>query len=230
VQRFEPADIIAVNRDGVCHQIPNDKLTAVEKERINWWSQRLLEVLTARYAILVEGVTDRIIVERAAELAGINLDRIGAVVFDIDGAKKFPHVYRIIGAAGFNVPMLGLVDEKEASVWHGAIGGKPKDVLGKLVFVSRPDLEGECCTALGGPAAAQALIDGGYCREKDVLQSCAATTLQDVTPERAANYCRAGKVPAAIAIASQLTMATAAKIDSINGLLTRLRELDASTS
>ena len=77
---LRPAEVIAVNRDGLCHQIPDDKLNAVEKERINWWSARLLEVLTARYALVVEGLTDRIIVERAAELAGIALDRIGAVV------------------------------------------------------------------------------------------------------------------------------------------------------
>jgi hypothetical protein len=117
--------VIAVNRDGVCHQIPDHRLSTVEKERINWWSPRLLEVVTARYAILVEGLTDRIIVERCAELAGIALDRIGAVVvFDIDGANKFPHVYRILGADGFDVPLLGLVDEKEQGVWLGAIGGK----------------------------------------------------------------------------------------------------------
>ena len=47
-------------------QIPAGKLTAVEKERASWWSPRLLEVLAACYAIVVEGVSDRIIVEAAA--------------------------------------------------------------------------------------------------------------------------------------------------------------------
>ena len=227
VQRFEPADVIAVNRDGICHQIPDDKLSAVEKERINWWSPRLLEVLTARYAIIVEGLTDRIIVERAAELAGITLDRIGAVVFDIDGAHKFPHVYRVIGSAGFNVPLLGLVDDKEKGVWHGAIGGKPKHVFGTTLWVSAPDLEGETCAAFGGPAAAQALIDGGYCKKADILQSASVTDLNDVTVEAAAAYCRAGKVSAAIALASQLDAATAAKIASVTGLLQQLVALDS---
>jgi putative ATP-dependent endonuclease of OLD family len=228
VQRFEPADVIAVNRDGLCHQIPADKLSAVEKERINWWSPRLLEVLTARYALIVEGLTDRVIVERAAEVAGIALDRIGAVVFDIDGAHKFPHVYRIIGSAGFNVPLLGLVDDKEKAVWHGAIGGRPKHVFGTTLFVSTPDLEGETCAAFGGPAAAQALIDGGYCQKAGILQSAGVADLSDVTVEAAAAYCRAGKVSAAIALASQLDTATAAKIASVSGLLQRLVALNGT--
>ena len=228
VQRFEPANIIAVNRDGACHQIADDKLSAVEKERINWWSPRLLEVLTARYTLIVEGISDRVIVERAAELAGIGLDRIGAVVFDIDGAHKFPHVYRLIGSAGFNVPLLGLVDEKEQAIWLGAVGGRPKDVFGTTLFVSTPDLEAETCAAFGGPAAAQALIQGGYCKKADILQSAGVADLNGVTAEAAAAYCRAGKVSAAIALASQLDAATAAKISSVNTLLQRLVALDSA--
>ncbi len=228
VQRFEPAEVVAVNRDGVCNQIPDDKLSAVEKERINWWSPRLLEVLTARYALIVEGLTDRVIVERAAELAGIALDRIGAVVFDIDGAHKFPHVYRVIGSAGFNVPLLGLVDDKEQAIWHGAVGGKPMHVFGTTLFVSTPDLEAETCAAFGGPAAAQALIDGGYCKKADIMKSASIADLNDATVEAAAVYCRAGKVSAAIALASQLDAATAAKITSVNALLQRLVALDST--
>lgn len=229
VQRFEPADVIAVNRDGVCHQIPNERLSAVEKERINWWSPRLIEVLTARYVVVVEGLTDRVIVERAAELTGIALDRIGAVVFDIDGAHKFPHVYRLIGSAGFNVQLLGLVDEKEKAVWHGAIGGKPARVFGTTLFVSAPDLEAEVCAAFGGPAAAQGLIDGGYCKKEDILKSAGVAELGAVTAEAAAAYCRAGKVSAATALASQLDVATAANITSVNALLQRLVSLDSAS-
>ena len=75
VQPFEPSQVIAVSPDGTCHQIPAGKLTAVEKERASWWSPRLLEVLAACYAIVVEGVSDRIIVEAAARVMGIGLDR-----------------------------------------------------------------------------------------------------------------------------------------------------------
>jgi putative ATP-dependent endonuclease of OLD family len=131
VQRFEPAQVVAVSLDGTCHQIPAGNLSAVEKERASWWSPRLLEALTAPYAVIVEVVSDRVIVEQAARLMGISLDRLGAVVFDIGGAGKFPHVYKLLGTPGFCVPILGLVDEAQKQRWHGQFGGKPAAVFGR---------------------------------------------------------------------------------------------------
>lgn len=219
VHRFEPSHVIAVGPDGKCHQIAEDKLSLVEKQRVNWWSPRLLEALTARSAIVVEGPSDRAIVEAVARAMGIDLDRLGAVVFDIDGADKFSHVYKLIGKDGFGIPVFGLVDEKERGSWLGAFGGKPKDVLGSSLWVSAPDLEAEYAEAFTGPGLAQALIDGGYCREPDILQSAGTTTLADVTAEAAAAFCRKGKTEAATVVASQLEAATAEKIVSVAGLL-----------
>jgi putative ATP-dependent endonuclease of OLD family len=225
VQRFDPSEVIAVSPDRVCHQIPEARLTAVEKERANWWSPRLLEVLTARCAIVVEGASDRIIVERAARLLGIGLDRLGAVVFDLDGAMKFPHVYKLIGRQGFQVPILGLVDEAEKMIWHGQIGGSPTDVFGTTLFVSNPNLETEYCTALTGPGTARALVKSGYCKENAVLAACRVGDLQDIDVEAVVAYVGKNKVDAAVAIASQLDASTAIKISSVHGLLQRLHTL-----
>ena len=227
VQRFEPSQIIAVSPDGVCHQIPADKLSVVEKERANWWSPRLLEALTAKYAVIVEGSSDRVILEAVARLLGIGLDRLGAVVVDLDGAMKFPHVYKLIGKAGFCVPILGLVDEAEKMSWYGQIGGKPADVFGSTIWVSSSDLEAEYCAALTGPGTGRALIAAGFCKEPAILSSCGVSTLDDVTVEAIAAYCRkaGNKVGAAVAIASQLDAATAVKISSVHGLLEKLRTL-----
>jgi putative ATP-dependent endonuclease of OLD family len=225
VQRFEPSQIVTISPDGVCHQIAADKLSEIEKERAHWWSSRLLEVLTSRYAIIVEGASDRVIVEKVANLMGISLDRIGAVVFDLDGASKFPHVYKLIGKAGFCVPILGLVDDAEKMLWHGQLGGKPRDVFGTCLWVSKPDLEAEYSAAFTGPGAARALIHAGFCKEHAILSSCGVTDLEDVTAERLAAYCRSSKVSAAVAIASQLDIATARKITSVHGLLQKLSEL-----
>jgi hypothetical protein len=111
---------------------------------------------------------------------------------------------------------------------HALPCGHGGDVFGKMLWVSAPDIEGECCSAFGGSAAAQALIAGGYRAEQDILKSCGAASLNDVTTEAVANYCRNGKVPAAIALTSQLDAATAAKIASVNGLLQRLVDLDTN--
>ena len=225
VQPFEPSQVIAVSPAGTCHQIPAGKLTAVEKERASWWSPRLLEVLAACYAIVVEGVSDRIIVEAAARVMGISLDRIGAVVFDVDGAQNFPHVYKLIGKNGFCVKILGLVDEAEKLVWHGAIGGKPAAVFGTTLWASNLDLEAEYCRALTGPGTARALITAGFCREDGIVSSCGAPGIGQITDDAAAAFCRKDKIGAARAIATQLDLATAEKITSVHGLLQKLRAL-----
>ena len=225
VQQFDPSQVIAISPDGICHQIEESKLTAIEKLRANWWSSRLLEVLTARYALIVEGASDRVIVEAVANLMGMSLDRLGAVVFDLDGAKKFPHVYKLVGNAGFCVPVLGLVDAAESASWVGQIGGRPKDVIGTTIFVSTPDLEAEYCAALTGPGVGHALIAAGYCKEAAILATSSVTSLDDVTEAAMASYCRKGKVDAAVAIASQLDIATASRITGVYSLLQRLRAI-----
>lgn len=225
VQRFEPRQIIAVKPDGTSHQLPAAELSRIEKLRANWWSPRLLEALTARYAIIVEGTSDRVIVERVAELMHVHLDQLGAVVFDIGGAENFPHVYRLLGKNGFSVPILGLVDEAQKMSWHGQIGGKPAKVLGTILWASNPDLEAEYCSALTGPGAARALVAAEFCKEASVLSSCGVGDVKDVSPTAVAKYCRDDKVGAAVAIASQLDATTAARITSVYGLLNQLRAL-----
>jgi putative ATP-dependent endonuclease of OLD family len=226
VHRFEPSHVIAVGPDGKCHQIDDDKLSIIEKQRVNWWSPRLLEALTARRAIVVEGSSDRVIVEAAARAMGIELDRLGAVVFDIDGADKFPHIYKLIGKDGFDVEVLGLVDDKEQGSWLGAFGGKPTNILGTSLWVSTPDLEAEYAQAFTGPGLAQALIDGGYCKEQAILQSAQVATLAEVTEAAAAAFCRKGKTEAATVVAFQLDTETAKKIASVAGLLNFLSGAD----
>ena len=225
VQRFEPRQIIAVKPDGTSHQLPAAELSRIEKLRANWWSPRLLEALTARYAVIVEGTSDRVMVERVAELMDVHLDQLGAIVFDIGGAENFPHVYRLLGKTGFNVPILGLVDEAQKMSWHGQIGGKPATVFGTVLWASNPDLEGEYCNALTGPGAARVLVAAGFCKEATITSTCSVSDLDDVASADLAEYCRKDKVGAAVAIASQLDATTAARITGVYGLLDRLRTM-----
>ena len=89
LHRFDPSEIIAVNRYGECRQITTEKqLSRIEKVRAHWWSPRLLEALTAQFVILVEGDADRVIVEAVAEKLGIELDCLGAVVVELHDADK----------------------------------------------------------------------------------------------------------------------------------------------
>jgi putative ATP-dependent endonuclease of OLD family len=231
VQKFDPTQVVAVGPDGTCHQIDPQKFTVQERTQAHWWSPRMLEALTARYAIVVEGVADRLIVEAAARARGISLDRIGAIVFELGGAENFPTVYKLLGPQGFGVRVLGLVDEAESPRWVGAVGGKPKHIIGRDIFISKTDLEDEYCCGLGGPEVAQRLIDANVAQETGILSSCAVQSLADVDATAMAKFCRSSgksenrKVPAALAISKTLTAADSMKLDSVSALLTQLEML-----
>lgn len=226
LHRFEPSEVIAVDRLGNCRQIGAGKLSKVDKVRAHWWSPRLLESLTARFVILVEGDADRVVVEGAAGALGVDLDRLGAVVLELDGADKFRNVFPLLGPDGFGPTLLGLVDKNESGSWVNAFPGKPADVVDSKVFISDADLEDEYTVALGGPATARALIDGGLCREQGILQATGAITVEQITPAAAAKFCRdKGKVDAATCVTDVLTAETAGKIGSVARLLRVLSEL-----
>lgn len=225
VHRFDPSQVIAITPDGACHQIQARKMNDVQRVLAHWWSPRLLEVLTAKYALVVEGLSDRIFVEAAAAAMEISLNRLGAVVFELDGADKFPHAHKLLGLDGFGIPMLGLVDHAEQGRWYVGFGGDKAKAVGDRLWVSDPDLEGEYCAGLGGSVVARILVEAGMCREAGVLQSCDASSCDDITAEALAKFCRknGNKVPAAVAVAGRLTEQDVMKIPSIYGILNRLR-------
>lgn len=231
VQKFDPAQVVAVSPDGACHQINPTTFSIEERTQAHWWSPRMLEALTARFAIVVEGIADRLIVESAARARGISLDRIGAMVFELGGAENFPTVYKLLGPHGFNVHVLGLVDEAESPRWVGAVGGKPKNVVGTTVFISKADLEDEYCRSLGADRVADMLITAHVTDQPAILSSCAAVSILDVDASALAKFCRSStksgsrKVPAALAVSKLLTADEALKLDSVAALLTRLETL-----
>ena len=231
VQKFDPTQVVAVGPDGTFHQIDPQKFTVQERMQAHWWSPRMLEALTARYVIVVEGVADRLIVEGAARARGISLDRIGAIVFELGGAENFPTVYKLLGPQGFDVRVLGLVDEAESPRWVGAVTGRPKHIVGRDIFISKPDLEDEYCRGLGGPETAQRLIDANVASESGILSSCAVHTLSEVDPVTLAKFCRSSgksenrKVPSALAISKSLTAEDALRLESVASLLTQLEAL-----
>ncbi|WP_336649097.1 ATP-dependent nuclease [Microbacterium sp. MMO-10] len=229
LHRFEPSEVIAVDRHGVCHQIKDTQLSKIEKVRAHWWSPRLLEALTARFVIVVEGAADRIVVEAVAGVLGIDLDRLGAVVLELDGAYKFKNIFPLLGPDGFGPTMLGLVDQAESGAWVNAFGGKRDTVVDQKVFISETDLEDEYTRALGGPSAARALIDGDFCQQDGIMNAAKAASLDELDPGTVAKFCRdRGKVEAATCIAEVLTPESAEKIGSVSRLLYVLDELSRS--
>ena len=118
------------------------------------------------------------------------------------------------------------MDKAESGKWVGAFKSKPGDVVDKQVFISDIDLEDEYTRALGGPVAAQALIDGGFCREQGILQASGAAALEGVSARQVAKFCRKnGKVEAATCISEVLDTGTAERIGSVARLVRTLGEL-----
>lgn len=237
VQKFDPTQVVTVRPDGSAHQIDPAKVTVEDRTQAHWWSPRMLEALTARVAILVQGVSDRLVVEAAARVRGLSLDRHGVVIFELGGSENFPAVYKLLGPSGFNVVVLGLVDHAERQPWLGAVGGKPKNVLDHAVFVSGVDLEEEYARALGAQVLAQHLIAEGVARdEQAIMSSCDVTTMAELPASGVAKYCRSNnsdgkgnrKVRAALAIGKHMTKDEASKITSVDKLLTKLASLVAS--
>lgn len=77
VGAFPPECIVAVRSGGAVVQPSADFLSADERMTVRWWVRDKLEPLTARRVVAVEGVSDRIIMERVGDLTGRNLDRLG---------------------------------------------------------------------------------------------------------------------------------------------------------
>lgn len=228
VQRFEPKHVLVVNPDREVRQIPEANFSAVEKERIHWWSPQLLEGLTARKLLFVEGAADRVIVEAIAENAGVSLDRAAVSVFSLDGADKFKKVLEIVGKGGFNLALSGLCDEDREHAWAGALGLRPKHLTANGFFVARSDLEHEYVPLIGARAVAEKLIATGIAREQGLLNASGASSLDDLTHQDVADFITKQdnrKVPAARVLAPLLTPSVIASSEPLNGLVQHIKEM-----
>lgn len=221
VHAFEPRHVVAVTQQGCATMKETKRLNEADKLKAHWWSPQLLEALTAQHVIFVEGVADRVVVERVAHLLQVDLQRLGILVFDLRGADNFPHVYGLLGKTGFDLSWSGLVDKDHEAQWCGAVGGKPHKIINHLIWVSDIDLEEEYCRALGSTAVVDALEEANLSRGTGMMQAARVDRVEDIPTSILAARCRDDKVGAAVAISAALTPTQAASISSIAALLSR---------
>lgn len=226
VQRFEPKHVLVIDPDRRGRQIPETSFSEVEKERIHWWSPQLLEGLTARRMLFVEGAADRVVVETAMAAVGLSLDRLGVSLFALDGADKFKHVLKVVGPTGLQIPMCGLCDEDREASWANLVGVKPKSLAASGFFIARKDLEHEYVAAIGAAKVVEGLINAKVAREAGLLQAAGATNLADLTDDQVADFITAKderKIPAARVVASLLGATEVAASPALSGLIGFLR-------
>jgi len=215
VSAFDPDTVVVIRRGGEVVQPTAGFLSSEEKLAVSWWVRGRLEPLTSRRVIVVEGLSDRIIVERAADLTGRNLDRLGVSLVDAGGKNSIPAVEKLFGRSGFDVPLFQLVDEDFEADTARRLGITIADLAQQSVWVSRPDLEDEYVRAVGAPTVWSALSASSMF-SRNQLSNCLPTGPSGTyTDADVATFCRGHKVEAAIVVANLLTDAFARSIASL---------------
>lgn len=221
VGMFSPECIVAVRAGGTFVQPKSTFLNDDERLRVRWWVRDKLEPLTARHVIAVEGISDRIILQRASDVSGRNLDRLGVSVIETGGSGDLAAIIKLFGSDGFKVPMSLLIDEDARDRTAEKLGVDPADLSDHGAWICDPDLEGEYVAALGADAVWDAIENSGLFtanQRRNCHQSgaCATRTEADV-----ATFCgiKGYKVSVALAVAPLITPTVVPKLAAISSLL-----------
>lgn len=227
VGAFDSDSIVVIKSGGQVAQPEAGFLTKNERLTVRWWVRDRLEPLTARHVIAVEGIADRIIVERAAEVSNRNLDRLGVCLVETNGAGDMGAINTLFGPAGFDVPLSMLIDADAENDTSDKLGVQPADLNSKFVWVSRGDLEDEYVTAIGAARLQAALASSTLFKPKQLLHLKATGPSGTFTDADVAGFCRtsgSNKVNAALVATTLLDETTARAISSIDGMLTQLED------
>ncbi|MFD2839743.1 ATP-dependent endonuclease [Populibacterium corticicola] len=219
VSAFDPDSIVVVRQGGNVVQPAAGFLSTEEKLVASWWVRGRLEPLTSRRAIAVEGASDRIIVERAADLTGRNLDRLGVSLVDAGGKNSMSLVEKLFGAAGFNVPLSILVDEDAETAAARRHGIPTADLPTRSIWISRTDLEDEYVRALGAAQVWEAFSSSTLFSARQLSKVSPSGPDGALTTQDVAAFCRNNKVEAALVVAEFLTEETARAIASVESVL-----------
>ena len=224
---FEPDEIVVIRADGTAAQPERGFLSEEASMVARWWVGRRLEPLTAAIVIAVEGPSDRIIVNKAADALGIDLDKRDIVVVETDGCGNMRVVESIFGSGGFNIPLFELVDDdnrEDIARRVGADSADLADLAAHRIFVSCYDLEDEYVRAIGakrlwGKIRAMKIFS------RTEMRQCRKGPDGNPTERNLAQFIRektSRKIPAALLAASLIDADNAPKILSVARLLEAL--------
>lgn len=222
VGAFGPECIVAVRTGGRVVQPAADFLSDDERMSVRWWVRDKLEPLTSRRVVAVEGISDRIVVERCAELTDRNLDRLGCALVETNGAGDMGAIIKLFGSSGFDIPMSLLIDDDAATDTAAKLGVPVADLNQHSAWVSTPDLEAEYVSALGAARVWQALSTSTLFSNNERANCGTSGPGGTKTVDDVAAFCRLSskyKVRAALVIAPLLGETEARTIASVNSLL-----------
>lgn len=221
VSAFDPDCIVAM-KNGEARQLKPGALDSDACVRMKLWMHDRLEPLTATKLILVEGITDRLLVQRVAELTGRDLDRFGVSLVQTDGVDKMIPFDKLFGPEGFDVPIFRLIDKDAVENMAKKLNVPVQQLSSKHVYVSQCDLEEEYVKGLAPGFVWKAMSEGDNFSKAEIdAWQRKWNNKQTPTKQQVADFCRANnnKVPACMSVLDVLTPANAGKIKSINALL-----------
>lgn len=214
---FQPSDVLVLTRS-VARQCRDLSLDADWRTLIKHWMGPTLVPLTAEEVLLVEGVSDRIILESAARALGAPLEKDSRSVVVVFGAPGFKPALRLFGNRGFGLAVRVLVDELELPIAREAMGIDESGEVPDTVSVCAPDLEAECVSGLGVERHAQLLVESGHYTEEYLLGRLGVDDLVDVAESTYLSICT-DKVRIAAALSACMTEADALKLGTITTFL-----------
>ncbi|MCF6746265.1 DUF2813 domain-containing protein [Blastococcus sp. KM273128] len=222
VGAFDPDWIVVTKSGGNLVQPKAGFLTRDERLTVRWWVRDRLEPLTARRVIAVEGIADRIIVERAADLTNRTLDRLGVSLVETNGAGEMGAINTLFGSDGFNVPLSMLIDADAEADTAAKLGVQPTDLNNHFVWVSRTDLEDEYVAAVGAATLQAALAASTLFKPNQLRKLTPSGPGGTFTDADVASFCRSHKVNAALVAVSMLNETMARAITSVEGMLAQV--------
>ena len=160
--------------------------------------------------------------ERVGHLAGIDLNRKGIAIFELDGSGLFARAYRLFGPDGFDLPVFGLLDMDVREEWARALDCRPDEISeGGRFEVCDPDLEATYVDLLGVERTLELLLSSPGISETAVRRACGGIDLADMTASVLAGFCRhkRRKVRAALAVAAGLSETEAAALGAVTRIV-----------
>lgn len=224
VGAFDVADVVVMRAGGEVIQSAEAFLDDDERTMVRWWVRDKLEPLTSARIVTVEGLSDRILVERVAELTGRSLDRLGVSVTESDGNAEIKPIAKLFGSDGFRIPVSRLIDDDATDKIAAALGVAEADLSHHSVHISISDLEDEYVSALGATAVHEVLKSCGHFSRNELANVKATGTNGEVTNADVAEFCRKNKykIRSALAVIPLLTKENASSIVSIESLLNEI--------
>ena len=218
----DPRDVILFKANRTVIQLDESSDFDKVEVQVRHWAHRIIDPLTARRILVVEGVCDRIVCDAVASSEDLDLDRHGISIFELDGATFFSRAHALF-VAGFGLPVFGVVDEDNETTWAGVVGVTVGALTSKGFTVCRPDLEGMYVRELGVHEVVEALVAGGL-TEAEILRGCDVDSRTSLDAASLANFCshKKRKVRSALSVAPAVRQSGSEQFTELRTLLRRV--------